>query len=267
MSTAGAGRSRLPDAVPGTRTRRSRRHAVLAVAFALGAPVLVSLLLVPFRDSVGSSTAMLMLLVVMAAAVVGGRLPGVLAAIAASISYDVLLTEPYGTVEIQDAQDLADTLVLLIGGVGVGIFANRARRSRSAAAVRQREITVLTDLIDAAAGTRDPDVVIEHARTALEELLPLRQCEWRPGYHGTAGPVLRRDGRLDGAATDEDPGLMIDPIHFPVHVELPILGADGQECGRFVLRSLPGQVVSLEERRAAASVGTLVSHGLARHRR
>jgi K+-sensing histidine kinase KdpD len=92
----------------------------LAVPLALVVPFLVTLALVPLRDSVTNTNAALVLvLVIVAAAASGNRAAGLLAALSSAAWFDFFLTRPYQTFTITRRDDVETTILLLAVGVGV----------------------------------------------------------------------------------------------------------------------------------------------------
>src|SRR5262249_61420795 len=90
----------------------------LAVVAALAAPLLLTVILVPFRTSLPNTDAALaLLLVVVAVAAHGYRLAGYLAALSAAVWFDFFLTRPYQELTIPPRADLEYTVLLLVLGV------------------------------------------------------------------------------------------------------------------------------------------------------
>src|SRR4029450_7532350 len=81
------------------------------------APIVVAAMLVPLRDElVSTNLALILVLTVVVAAVIGGRGPGAVAAIVATISYDFFLTRPYLSFRIDSADDIETTVIRLFIG-------------------------------------------------------------------------------------------------------------------------------------------------------
>lgn len=100
----------------------------IAVTAALAAPLLVSLLLVPFRGSLSSTNmALILVVVVVAVAAAGNRVAGALTALSAAAWFDFFLTRPYQSFTINRADDVETTVLLLAVGVAVSQLAARAR--------------------------------------------------------------------------------------------------------------------------------------------
>lgn len=109
------------------------RQASTVVGLAVGAvgAIAVAALVVPFRDDLDSANlALILVLVVVIAAILGGRRAGALAAITATLSFDFFLVRPYLSMEIESTDDIETALILLGVGLLVGQVASRGRRSR-----------------------------------------------------------------------------------------------------------------------------------------
>jgi K+-sensing histidine kinase KdpD len=112
-----------------------RLRSAMGLAFAILAPVAVAVLLVPIRSDVDNANlALVLVLVVVAAAILGGRRAGAVAAVVATFSFDFFLTEPYLSMHVESSDDVETVLILLGVGLLVGAVASRGRR-----AARERE--------------------------------------------------------------------------------------------------------------------------------
>jgi two-component system sensor histidine kinase KdpD len=216
------------------------------VALAIGAPVVVGVVLVPFRDELAQSVSLVMVLPVVLVAVVAGLWTALLAAVTAACVFNVLHTEPYGTLRIDDADDVVEMIVLLAVGAAIGVVVQAAQRAVVSARVRHRELDALTEFLDTV-GRNDRDALIESGRHAIASVLDARQATWRPGYRGTAAPVLGAGGALVSRSGGGSAGATL-----PAQIEIPV-GTPPHEHGRFVLASSDADV-SAEERTAAAAI-------------
>jgi signal transduction histidine kinase len=142
------GKARGGDAPPGWRqlvplcyddyveVRRRLSRDRFAVAAALAAPLALIAILVPFRASFPNTDAALALtLAVVAVAVNGYRLAGVLAALWAAAWFDFFLTLPYERFTITRRADIETTVLLVVIGVAVTELAVWGRRQHAAAAI------------------------------------------------------------------------------------------------------------------------------------
>ena len=109
----------------------------VAVLAGLAAPLILAVILVPFRSGLPNTDAALaLILVVVAVAASGHRLAGVLAAVSAAAWFDFFLTVPYERFTITRRADIETTVLLLAIGAAVTEIAVRGRRQHAAAARR-----------------------------------------------------------------------------------------------------------------------------------
>lgn len=84
--------------------------------------------MVPLRSTVGlASVALALVLVVLVAASVGGRVAAATTSAAAALVFNVVHTEPRGTFHMQRASDVVASALMIVVGVAAGELA--ARRS------------------------------------------------------------------------------------------------------------------------------------------
>jgi hypothetical protein len=254
-------RAAAAQAEPGTVTAFGFRRLLPAYTLAVLLPLGVGAALIPLRDRLDQSISLVMLLPVLAVAVLGGAAPGVVGAVSAGLVFDVLHTEPHYRFTIDDSDDIVEMIVLLAVGLTAGAISEYTHRSVVAASIRRHELDVLTRFVRAVSGPADDDEVIEQGRRSIAQLLSLRRCEWRPGYHGSVGAVLQPDGSLGRGGMRGVEFGATERATLPAVVELP-LGSPTGERGRFVLYGAPDRQVSIEERRAAAAIAGLIEHRL-----
>jgi two-component system sensor histidine kinase KdpD len=134
----------------------SRRRRLLAlVGGAVGMTVLTALL-VELRDVVSVSTGLaLYLLAVVSITAVGGRLPGVLTAIAAPLLANWFLVPPYHTLRVNDTEDALELVVFVSVAVIVSAFVSVSSRRAIEAESARREAATLAAL----AGSGGPDAL------------------------------------------------------------------------------------------------------------
>lgn len=222
----------------------------LAWVVAVAGPVVVSILLVPMRDQIRTSNASLVLvLVVVAAAVLGGRATAVTAALVSVAAFDVAFTRPYGSFTIAGRDDLETALLLLAVGLIVGELVVRNRRSRLRAAESRAEVVRIRRLSELAAGGEPRGRLIGIVQGELVSLLPVRGCRFEPAPVHEAMPELTHQGvRVPGVAEPS-------PVRSG-RVALPVYGA-GRPFGRFVLefdRAGAGITVPPEDRALAVAL-------------
>src|SRR5947207_715063 len=97
------------------------RLVVAGLGVAALGPLVVASLLVIVRDHIaGSNAALVFVIVVVLAAALGGRWAGFTAAVISAMSYDFFLTRPYGSLKIDELEDIVATVLLLAVGLIVG---------------------------------------------------------------------------------------------------------------------------------------------------
>jgi K+-sensing histidine kinase KdpD len=228
---------------------------VVAVVAAVSVPVAFGAALIPLRDHISQSISLLMVLPVLVVALVAGQRLGTVAALAAAATYDVFHTRPYYRPTIDDPDDIVETVVLLAIGITIGYLAESAQRAVVAARVRREELTAVTNFVEHIGTAIPGEDLVEHAGHSIVSLLDAHECVWRPDYKGTASPVLQPDGSLQSAL----PGSVAEGGGtLPLTIEIPV-GHPPTEYGRFVVRTNRRANVSLEERRAAATIATTLA--------
>jgi hypothetical protein len=218
---------------------------------ALVLPIGVAAAFVPLRDHVAAADiALLLAVVILVAATIGGRLTGAVAAVEASFAFDLFFTKPYYSLRINRAEDIETAVLMLIVGVAIGEIVTRSKRDRFAAHVTRSNLARVSRITELAAGGERPGRLIRVARRELMELLDLNDAEFeRP-------PFLDSLPRLSHSGLSIPPvvrvGARVDPKRT-AQIELPIW-AEGLEVGRFVL-TLTDDSMGLEfapEARASA---------------
>ncbi|KRE91806.1 DUF4118 domain-containing protein [Arthrobacter sp. Soil764] len=124
----------------------SRRRTAVGFVLAVLLPVLLTLLLSVSPELNLATHALVHLTGVMAVAFIGGLWPAVLAAVLGSLLLNYFQTDPVGTFNISDPQNVFALLVFLSAAVAVSLVVGlSARRAREAARARA-EAATLADL-------------------------------------------------------------------------------------------------------------------------
>jgi K+-sensing histidine kinase KdpD len=192
-------------------------------ALAAIAPLLVCAVLAAFRDSVTAATsAVVLVLVVVAMAASGDRVAGFVAAVSSGVWFDVFLTEPFGRVTIKNRDDVEITVLLVLVGLSVTEIALWGRRQQARASRRAGYLDGVFGTSRIIAGAAEsPSVLINHVAEQIVELLAIDDCQFLPG--AVPGPedasidhdgfVIRRGQRVNvarnGLPTDEHIGLVV----------------------------------------------------------
>jgi hypothetical protein len=239
--------------------RLRANRGLIAVVVALLAPLGLSAVLVPFRGSfVNTAAALVLVAVIVAVAVAGNRLAGVVASISSALWFDFFLTRPYDNFAISHRPDLETTICLVVVGVMVTELAARSRYHSRVSNEESDFVAMFHDLTDISAGSAPISQVVESARQSLVQLLHLRACR----FEGVStGPPLARimsNGEV---------------VHVGLHWPVGEIGIPGPEAeiptewrglamGRFVLTPTPGQPISVERRIVAVSLAKIVAASL-----
>ena len=234
----------------------------LAVVAALAAPLLLTVILVPFRTSFPNTDAALaLLLVVVAVAANGYRLAGILAAVSAAVWFDFFLTRPYERFTITRREDIETTLLLLVIGVAVTEIAVWGRRQQTAASRRAGYLDGIHAAAQAAASGTSPSALIEQVASQLTRVLSLESCRFQ---HGAAG--LGQPARMahDGSVTVAHRAWDVDTEGLPPGTDTELLVESGGVFqGRFLMTPSPGARPTLEQRLLAVALADQVGAALA----
>jgi Domain of unknown function (DUF4118) len=207
-------------------------RAVVAWLSALVVPIGVAGAFIPLRDHVAAADiALLLAVVILLAATLGGRVVGAVAAVEAAFAFDLFFTRPYYSLRINRAEDVETAVLMLIVGVAIGEIVTRGKRDRFAAHVSRSNLERVSRITELAAGGEPPGRLIRVARRELLDLLDLNDAEFeRP-------PFFDALPRLNHSGLSIPPSLGIDTradTKRSSKIELPIW-AEGLEVGRFVL--------------------------------
>ena len=183
---AGGGiRSARPTGLP-----RSRRIAGFVLA-AIALP-LVTVVVAQFRDRIDLASVLLIYLcVVVGVAALGGLLPAVVAAIAASFLANWYFTPPIHTWTISKPENLFGIVVFVLVAAVVSILVDRAARLRSEAQRGRAEAEALARLAGWLISEDDPlPQLVEHLRTTfgLSAASVLRRADEGWTVEAAAGP-------------------------------------------------------------------------------
>ncbi len=227
------------------------RRDQIAFAAAILAPLAVAAALVPFRNHVsGTNAALILVVVVVAVAANGNRLAGALAALSGAAWFDFLLTRPYQQFAIGKAADITTTVLLLAVGLAVSQLAARARRLQVVAITDAGYLEHIHRAAQAAQSGVGGNEVVAQVRTQLVEVLGLVGCRFEYGTLLGHPPRLEHDGSITKGRTGwstEQHGLPDEEIELRV-------SAGGRFYGRFMLRSGPDSVDTLQARLVAVTL-------------
>jgi hypothetical protein len=224
-------------------------------------PVAVAAAWVEVRgDLPNTDVALLLVLCVGAAGVVGGRWAVLVAALAGAIAFDFFDTPPYGQLFMTRGRDVVTTLVLVGAGVLVGELGVRLRRYRSMAARQSKDFTVMSGAAQLMAFGEDAAMVVAALAGELTTRLGLVDCHF--GYGAPIGdrPLVARDGQLVHPGQPQS-SPSVEEIDLPVWVGSEVVG-------RFRLTLRAGVLPDRERLLAAVGIAEQAGAALAgRHDR
>lgn len=217
--------------------------------------------LVGIRGEIANvNVALLLVLVVLAAAAVGGRTAGAMAGLVAATSFDFFHTRPYGSLKIASPNDLVTTLLLLVVGLAAGEAAERSRRSRARLRDDQghlRRLHRVTSL--AVSGVEDERDLVMAVTAELIDTLRLERCWFERPPFLLELPHLEPDGSISEMTRRRVQG----DIKLPdTGVDLRVVGRNGT-IGRFVLVPAPGPRAAASAERLLVAVALAQELGLA----
>lgn len=195
-----------------------RSHRQVVLVYAVTAPLIVAATLHALRDQVTSTTAALVLvLLVVTAAATGMRSAGIVAALSAGVWFDFFLTEPYGSFKVTNGDDIQATVLLLIVGVAVSEIALWGRRQEARASRRAGYLDGVFGTADIVAQSEaSPEALINRVREQIVAILDIDDCRFEArGALGRSTTRLNHDGSVTqrGAEFDVDRhGLPTDDV-------------------------------------------------------
>jgi len=231
---------------------------------ALVAPLILALVLVPFRGTFANTAAALTFVaVITAVAIVGNRASGVLASASSAIWFDFYLTKPYDMLTISHRSDLETTICIVVVGLCVNELAAANRRSYRRASQESDYVRTMHEMAIMVSGDSGVEQIMEFSRQCLVEVLMLRECTFEPGATGLPYARIIANGNVVHVG-----------LQWPTK-ELGIPGPQaeilaqwrGETLGRFVLTPTPGQSVSLDRRVVAVALASLAAGAIANEHR
>jgi len=194
-------------------------------------PLAVSGILVGFRgDFAAPNAALILVLVVLANAMLGGRGPGLLGAVVSAACFDFFFTRPYYSFTISSGDDIELTIVLLVVALAVGELVVRAQRSERSALVSRRQVEQIRRVAEVASGSEPMGRLIDVVQREVVAVLGARGSRFERPPFPSVIPTLGHDrvtlppGGTAGAR----------PLGPRNEVALPVWG-HGREIGRIVV--------------------------------
>ena len=158
-----------------------------------------------------ANAGLILVLVVIAAAAIGGRFAGVATALAAAVSFDFFLTRPYQSLAIKSGEDVLTTVLLLAAGLAVGQLARSRSDARSTARASHDQVSSLHRMAAATSGSDAMAALISTAEAELVQVLRLERCTFTLLPPEPARPELDVTGRMPGKLVHLGDGFALPP--------------------------------------------------------
>ncbi len=240
------------------------RRTVIARVGAVVLPVGLAALLVPFRATFAATAAALLLVaVIVGVAAVGDRPAGYLATVAATLSFDFFLTQPYERLQITHRADLETAICLFLVGVVVTEIIMQSKRFHRVAQEQSAFVSLIHAVSELVTSGASEAEVVSLVSDELVALLHLRACSYETGDATRARMRIEPNGDvlLAGRLWDaHELGLPGSEVELPVHDR-------GLVVGRFVLVPTPAWPVSQQRRVVAVALSDQVGAVLRPHLR
>jgi len=239
-------RLHLPDPAPTT-----------GIALGLGLVVALSAALVPLRADITLATpALVLVIAVVVAALVGGRTAAVVTSAVAALAFNFAFITPYWTLTISVVDDLVAFAVFTGVGVAVGTLVAIQSERRRVAEHRARELQALNERFEAVQAERARLAEEATRVTILEQVDQQRAALLRSVSHDLRTPLsviqavtsdLRADVGYDDATRDELLDLVLDEAQRLDRIVNNLLSLSRIEAG------------ALHPERQAVDLGELVA--------
>jgi hypothetical protein len=214
-------------------------------------PLVLTLVLLPFRSQLPTATVALGLAVLVSLlGAMGTRVTALIAAVSASVCFDVAFTRPYGSLAISHPQDIETTALLLVGGLIVGQLSARNRSNRGRALQTSKDLSHVQAIAEMMAAGAAPDEVVTAVAEELQDLIGLRSCRFDTSFPDRPGPRIDRNGNVSwGRLWWSFDTLGLPGKEISIDVE-----HDQRRLGRYVLVAEPGTKVRRNQLLAAVTL-------------
>jgi K+-sensing histidine kinase KdpD len=235
-------------------TLKARRGQLVLLA-ALACPLVLALILVPFRGSfTDAASALLFVAVIVAVAVAGNRFSGVVASLSSALWFDFFLTVPYQRLAISHRPDIETTVCIVVVGIIVTELAASNRRHLQIATEESDYVAIISRVAELAASAAPTDTVVLSASSAIAELLELRACRFDPKPSDRPIARLQPDGSIVHAGLNWP----ADQAGIPGPESEILVQWRGEVFARFILTPTPGKPVAQRPRAVAVAIADVV---------
>jgi two-component system sensor histidine kinase KdpD len=246
----------------------SRRQVTLGGVAALAGLAALSLMMLPVRDHLSLAIPALVFVVpVLVAVVVGGFLPGALGAVVGFILYDVLFLPPYNTLTVRSPQNWIALLVYVVVVLVVTRVVTNLQAARYEAQRREREAGRLFEFSQALIGDLSLFELVDHITDSVQTVFaPRWTALLLPGGEGATGnpgPELHIVSRAGQPLTPDDLRSLTDSGGQTRSLGLMEGGAPGRIAVALVSSNRPVGLLVLQEvqfaRQSRAMLGTFAN--------
>jgi two-component system sensor histidine kinase KdpD len=230
---------------------------LLGTALGVGLVVALTAALVPFRADVSRATpALLLVIAVVVAGLVGGRRAAVVTAFAAVFAFNFAFIAPFWTLEIDVVEDAIALVAFTAVALTVGTLVARESEHRRSAEQRATELEALHERYEAVQAERERLAEEATRMTVLEQVDAQRAALLRSVSHDLRTPLstiravtsdLRSGTVYDDATRDELLDLVIDEAERLDRIVANLLNLSRIEAG------------ALQPERQAVAVDELVA--------
>ena len=219
--------------------------------------------LVPLRNLLGTTNvALAMVLLVVAAASVGGRLSGSFTAVTSSVVFNLFHTKPYFTLRVQSGKEVLSVALVLVVGLAVGELGVARERQSEVRRSHLRSIRALEEvgaIVSSGAPVTDVWPVVQEA---MSTTLSAQSVYFEPDGPLSTCPVVERDGRLEHSQKR----LIGDGFALPDVGAAVRVMANGRTLGQLVVKPKADVGVTREQRRAAVAIADQFAIAVLRER-
>lgn len=143
------------------------------------------------------NAALALVLVVIVAAVTGGRRAGVATGLIAAVSFDFFLTRPYLSLAIDSGNDVLTVVLLMAVGLAVGVLAASRREGKAEGQAGHDEVASIHRVAALTADGADTDTVIRATEAEVAAVLQVGECHFSARPDDPPLPELQPSGHVD----------------------------------------------------------------------
>jgi len=225
--------------------------------------VLVAGTLGEVRGTLGpANVALVIAIIVVGSAALGGRYAGILTGIVGALSFDFFHTQPYGTLRINDAKDLETVILLLVIGALAGELTHLRDRHREERVEADDLLETVLSVSHVAARGASLDTVWESVKDALGHELGPIECRFEPS--GSQAPPLPRIQSTGALPRSPMRRFLGHGFALPEAGAEIAVGLGDETFGRIVVVPREPRGVSLRERRVAVAVAEQLGIAMSR---